>query len=335
MRSIKCVIIGDGAVGKTSLLISYTTNTFPTDYVPTVFDNYTTTISVKPAGPSASPKNSTVSASQAKNAAPASALQNEQHFKLNLWDTAGQEEYDRLRPLSYPQTDIFLICFSVSEQSSFQNVREKWLPELMQHANIQSSDFYVKHNQYPILLVGTKADLRDDPKEEQKLKDMNTDFVQQEQVQKMVQEERFLGYVECSAVTQSGINEIFQTAVRRIAFPPTTTTTQETLDQQGKAGTPSILSDRQQKTATPAPMGGGTEKVDPTVKNDNEKKKSVPKVAPATKTESDTTPAVKTQHTRKQGPATGHTASRTGKKNTAPDKKKSKKSKKKFKCTIL
>lgn len=46
-------------------------------------------------------------------------------YTLGLFDTAGQEDYDRLRPLSYPQTDVFLVCFSVVSPSSFENVREK------------------------------------------------------------------------------------------------------------------------------------------------------------------------------------------------------------------
>ena len=46
-------------------------------------------------------------------------------ISLGLWDTAGQEDYDRLRPLSYPQTDVFLICFSLVSPPSFENVRTK------------------------------------------------------------------------------------------------------------------------------------------------------------------------------------------------------------------
>ncbi|VDP75303.1 unnamed protein product [Schistosoma curassoni] len=71
---------------------------------------------------------------------------------LGLWDTAGQEDYDRLRPLSYPQTDVFLVCFSLVSRTSFENVRSKWHPEI---------SAYVPRA--PIILVGTKRDLRDSP----------------------------------------------------------------------------------------------------------------------------------------------------------------------------
>ena len=82
-KCIKCVVVGDGAVGKTCLLWAYAKNEFPTDYVPTVFDNYSVKVPI-----------------------------GTETYHLGLFDTAGQEDYDDLRPLSYPQTDIFLVCYS-------------------------------------------------------------------------------------------------------------------------------------------------------------------------------------------------------------------------------
>jgi len=167
MQDIKCVVVGDGAVGKTCLLISYTTNDFPKDYVPTVFDNYNATVMV-----------------------------DNKQINLGLWDTAGQEDYDRLRPLSYPQTNVFLICFSVISKDSFANIKEKWVPEVSHHAP-----------GVPLLLIGTKQDLR---KEAQHA----ANLVSEEEAKQLCQEIGAIKYLECSALTQYNLKEVFDEAVR-------------------------------------------------------------------------------------------------------------------------
>jgi len=174
MQAIKCVVVGDGAVGKTCMLMSFSNNTFPQEYVPTVFDNYNTAIMV-----------------------------DDTPYNLGLWDTAGQEEYDRLRALCYPQTDVFLMCFSIISPSSFENIKIRWYPELQHHCPGT-----------PCLLVGTKLDLREDPGFNESLRTQGLSPITRELGETLSKEIGTSGYVECSALTQKGLKQVFDEAAR-------------------------------------------------------------------------------------------------------------------------
>jgi len=131
-------------------------------------------------------------------------------INLGLWDTAGQEDYDRLRPLSYPQTDVFLTCFSIVNPSSFENVRAKWYPEVSHHCP-----------NTPIILVGTKVDLREDQGTIEKLAQKKQAPVSYEGGLQMAQEIGAVKYMECSALTQTGLKAVFDEAIRAVISPPT------------------------------------------------------------------------------------------------------------------
>lgn len=181
MKNIKCVVVGDGAVGKTCLLISYTTNAFPSEYIPTVFDNYSTNVMV-----------------------------DNRPYSLGLWDTAGQEDYDRLRPLSYPQTDVFLVCYNILSKASLNNVKNKWIPELTSY-----------QEGTPIILVGTKADLREDKETLEEFKQKGLTMVTPEEAENVRKEIKASISLECSALTQIGLKEVFDEAIRAAVRPPT------------------------------------------------------------------------------------------------------------------
>ena len=169
----KCVIVGDGAIGKTCMLISYACNKFPMDYIPTVFENYAVNL-----------------------------LVDGNLHRLGLFDTAGQEEYDRLRVLAYPATDVFLVCFSVASPDSFENVRDKWIPEINHHCPGAR-----------IVLVGTQCDTREDPDTVTRLLERRKTFVSEQDGKRLAKRVGAVSYLECSALTQKGLKDVFDEAV--------------------------------------------------------------------------------------------------------------------------
>ncbi|KAL0478929.1 Ras-related protein [Acrasis kona] len=178
ITNIKCVVVGDGAVGKTCMLWVYANNHFPEKYVPTVFDNYS-----------------------------ANVIVDGRTVNLGLWDTAGQEEYDRLRPLSYPGTNTFLLCFSLIERASYENVKQKWFPEVKHHSTGAG-----------IILIGTKLDLRNDPDVTNKLKVRGEKPIEYKEGVDLATSINAIKFIECSAKTGEGLKNVFDEAIRAALF---------------------------------------------------------------------------------------------------------------------
>ncbi|KAL7920113.1 rho3 protein [Trichoderma austrokoningii] len=181
----KLVLLGDGASGKTSLLNVFTRGYFPTVYEPTVFENYVHDIFV-----------------------------DNVHIELSLWDTAGQEEFDRLRSLSYDDTDLIVLCYSVDSKDSLENVESKWVGEIADNCP------GVK-----LVLIALKCDLRQMGEEEpedtdaaaaadgsaQREKPPTISYDEGLEVAKRIGASR---YLECSAMKNRGVNEAFTEAAR-------------------------------------------------------------------------------------------------------------------------
>mmetsp|Transcript_6608 Transcript_6608/g.17001 ORF Transcript_6608/g.17001 Transcript_6608/m.17001 type:complete len:208 (-) Transcript_6608:234-857(-) len=189
MTSVKCVVVGDGMVGKTCLLQSFATNEFPHDHVPTIFDSFSKHVTARSG----------------------------RQVNLLLWDTAGQEDYDRLRPLCYPETEVFVVCFSLVSPASAENVLTKWGPELTHHLGLSFS--------VPLLLVGTKLDLRDDETTLRALAAKGgkplgyADGLRLAKDLSAKCDVHSVEYFECSALTQRGLHAVFDRAVELATNP--------------------------------------------------------------------------------------------------------------------
>lgn len=171
----KIVLIGDGACGKTCLLEVFKRNKFPEEYVPTVVDNFIKVVE----------------------------FDTEKHISVSLalWDTAGQDDYDTIRPLSYRDTDLVMLCYAIDNKKNIDNIEKKWLMEIKN---------YCPNAKY--FLVALKRDLRNDP--ETRLEDLITEDEGKEIARKIKAEKFF----ECSALKRHNVNVVFESAAKYIYY---------------------------------------------------------------------------------------------------------------------
>ena len=181
-NAVKCMVIGDNGVGKTSLLMTYCLGEFPSEYVPLYFDNYSMQVKI-----------------------------DELPYILNVFvkdfdtDYYGCEDAARrLRPITYRNADIFLVCFSVAEPASFRRVKEYWFPEIKHHCP-----------NTPFILLGTKVDLRGDRATLDMLTKKQEEVVSKEEGEKMAEILKAAKYLECSALTRVGLKHVFDEAIRQ------------------------------------------------------------------------------------------------------------------------
>ncbi|KAL8933509.1 MAG: hypothetical protein Q9216_006334 [Gyalolechia sp. 2 TL-2023] len=123
--------------------------------------------------------------------------------QLALWDTAGQEDYERLRPLAYSKAHVILIGFSIDTPDSLDNVKHKWVEE----ANERCPGV-------PIILVGLKKDLREDPLAQEEMRKKSLHFTTDSEGSNAAREIGARKYLECSSLTGEGVDDVFEAATR-------------------------------------------------------------------------------------------------------------------------
>lgn len=151
-----------------------------------------------------------------------------QAMQLSLWDTAGQEEFDRLRSLSYSDTHTIMLCFSVDSRDSLENVQSKWVSEIVDHCEgvklvLVALKCDLRSNEDSPAPTGGDADANaDDPSKAQGAGGPNGISGQAPQKKLITYEEGLavakkvgaLRYLECSAKKNRGVNEAFTEAAR-------------------------------------------------------------------------------------------------------------------------
>ncbi|ORY90528.1 small GTPase superfamily [Syncephalastrum racemosum] len=171
----KVVIVGDGGCGKTSLLNVFARGYFPGLYEPAIFDNHVKDVQV-----------------------------DGRTVELAMWDTAGQEDFKRIRSLAYEDTHVFMICFSVDSRDSLDNITEHWIHEVQGHT--PNAKF---------VLIALKCDLRDD--KAALVKQGGDEPILYDEGLAVARMIHAMSYVECSAKHNRGVQMCFE-QVARIAM---------------------------------------------------------------------------------------------------------------------
>uniref|UniRef100_A0A183TZC0 Ras-like GTP-binding protein Rho1 n=1 Tax=Toxocara canis TaxID=6265 RepID=A0A183TZC0_TOXCA len=132
---------------------------------------------------------------------------------LTVCDTAGEDDYNTLRPLSYPDADVFLACYSVERPESIKNIREKWIPEIRRFCP-----------EVPILIVGNKKDIRNERERQKRMPNVENEcstshnpggvLVDLDEAAACAKEFGAYKVIECSAKTKEGVRHVFDTAIR-------------------------------------------------------------------------------------------------------------------------
>lgn len=175
MKHIKCVVDGDITVGKTCLLITYTTNVFPSEYISSIFDSHSVKVRVE-----------------------------NQSIELGLWDMVGHENHSKLIPLVYPFTNCFILCFSLVSLTSLENIENKYVPLIKKYCpNV------------PFIIVGTKSDLRDAYEQhEYEFKSKGWQPIPSSKGEEMKNKVGAQYYVECSSLKQLHLDDVFELATK-------------------------------------------------------------------------------------------------------------------------
>lgn len=188
--NLKIVMSGDGSCGKTSCLNVFTKGFFPDVYEPTIFENYVHEIYV-----------------------------DGKQITLSLWDTAGQEEYENIRSLSYSESNVILLCYSIDSKDSLENIENKWKDEVEVYGE-KTAD---------IVLMALKCDLRQLENKNNNMVNPSTirnsstnyntkkKYITYEEGLAVAKKIGAVRYLECSAKLNKGVNEAF-TEVSRVGM---------------------------------------------------------------------------------------------------------------------